>query len=354
MGKQYIVNAKLGKIDFSDCEPFIDGITLLRIPGGTIAMQFLRHHYKDEEVDALVAFQNLHGCQCIYVVNGNDTPQNQDDIIKYLKGRGVKFVKIEIFNEVYLQKFRFGDTSKPEVTKTITPQIYTADAELFITALAHHNLPFYVCAAHHQSTGIGHDAYKQNWNVVIKAWADNRNDIAGVTFHQYVGREADDSDLSISNFDYLNDFSDYQILITECGSYSTNIQDHYDFWTAFSSALKPNDIFGIHVLWHKTPGHHHALYTSAGISQIGIKFQEFVSDNVVVEPPAPPPPPPPPPKPVVVITEIRFTINLRGKQMVFFSDGTFVWTPWLWSWEQLGQDLVGQDREVLKTLMKKK
>ena len=298
-----------------------------------------------------------------YMMNANDTVANSIELlIKFVTGRA-NITHVEIGNEVYLRKFQklHGPIVAGYVRQFLFSQYLAYCNEiipLIRAILPKAKVLFNVC----YENGV---LRRAQWNKNIQKAIDNSPGIVdGLVMHIYEGKESvggtEEDVTSLVNFEQFDKWKT-PLFFTETGQqladytpegltiYRDFVKRVYDYCVS----REDNSIAGVHVLYlrgaGKTTSLYGALYNEDGPTPLAREIAKFPFEEVIVLPPLVEPPV----EPIVTITEIRFTITLRGRQMVFFSDGTFMWTPWLWSWEQLGQGLVGQDREVLKTLIKK-
>lgn len=139
---------------------------VVRVTGGTLSQTTFNDNWTDDNINKWVQLQQAHGLRFIYVVNGNDAPLNQKNVIQRWINAGAKFDFIEMMNEYYLVKYAIGDTSNEEVTEKVSPQKY-ADTILpnFWNQLDIFNLPYYVILAPTASGNL--QTYYNAWNDTI-------------------------------------------------------------------------------------------------------------------------------------------------------------------------------------------
>ena len=299
-----IVNLRPFNTDFDALTPWIDGIGYVRVWGGTRGMatyptldavpDHLLDHPRSynvvtqDEIDALLDLQDRHGVRVIYMVNVNDTLESQREFIARLVVEGIDLAILEMGNELYLRKFRDGDITQLGVTRSWSPEDYAAMLEEWVPELGGFDVPIYIVGASHGSGDSGRDLNRQYWNEVMVEAIDDRVAIDGVTFHRYAGEErsGESHEEAISNesFAFLSTFGDLPIAITESGyAFSEMTPENLDlaeeFWTEFDSALKPGDLFGVHVMYR--PSEHrtisYGLFDEDGRTPVGDRFAEWLT-----------------------------------------------------------------------------
>lgn len=140
---------------------------MIRLNGGTISQQTYSRDWTDSEIACWAKLQKTYGCKYIFVVNFNDTAQNQLKFFQRMRKAGIKFSMIELGNEQYLPKFAESKTSYKEVTKrtsAMTPEKYIRLCNEYIRLLKKYELPFYVQFAPESERNA--KAY-QAWNTAI-------------------------------------------------------------------------------------------------------------------------------------------------------------------------------------------
>ena len=314
----------------------------------------------DSQVTDYCNFVKEKGIATCYMLNTNDTVENSIELLTKFIQAGANITHVEVGQELYLPKFR--QLNGPIVPGYVRQFLFgdylhycTEIIPLIRVLLPEVKILLNIC----YENGMPQRA---KWNSDIQAVVKaSPNAIDGLVMHLYEGGNnlggGEEATIEKADFTQFDKYS-LPLYFTETGQKLTDYTDeglaiYQDFIKRiydYCESRGDGSIAGVQLLFLRKAGKgmniYGALYNEDGPTPLAAELAKFPFEEVVV-----PPPPPPPPKPVVTITEIRFTISLRGKQMIFFSDGTFMWTPWLWFSEQLGQDLVGQDREVLKTLI---
>jgi hypothetical protein len=171
----------------------------IRVTGGTVSQTTDGNDWTNANIKQWSDLQNKYHIRLVYVVNGNDTPKNQADLIKRFLAFGAKFDFIEMMNEYYLPKFSEGDTKYSEVTKQVTAESY-ADEILpnYFDALDQFNLPYYIIFAPSRPGRDLAQSKTDDWNntmiqEVIKKYP-NRD--LNATIHLYNTGE------NLASFDY--------------------------------------------------------------------------------------------------------------------------------------------------------
>jgi len=307
-----IVNLRPAFTDFSDLEPWIEGISHIRVWGGSRGMATypteeavplvllptpnLYSVVQDSEIDAILALQRLRGVRVVYAVNINDTLDNQRAFVVRLLTAGVDLAMLEMGNEIYLTKYRSGDTSALGVTRVWTKEQYVDEIlDVWIPSFADFDLPMYIVAASHGGGTTPGDAIRIAWNETLRTALVTRPDrVDGVTFHRYAGvgtANPFEEEISSADFAFLGTFGDLPIAVTESGYYfATPSEEALDaaaaFWSAFRAALKPSDLFGVHLMYLRpgaTGGSDSgsdsalALYDEHGRTAVGDRFDRWLT-----------------------------------------------------------------------------
>lgn len=180
--------------------PWIRPSLVIRVTGGTASQKSYASDWSDPVIAQWAALQQDLHIHLIYVVNGNDTPANQRAIIQRWLDAGARFDFLEMMNEYYLPKYRHGDTSRPEVSTAVTPEIYANDIlPAFWAELDRFHLPYYIIFAPSRPDRPNADATMQHWNdVMINAVIDRHPDRDINTALHLYSFGAD----GISSFDY--------------------------------------------------------------------------------------------------------------------------------------------------------
>jgi hypothetical protein len=141
--------------------------------GGTGSQIWTETNWPNAMIDGWASLQATYGIKLIYVVNYNQTTIWNKDLIDLKHSRGMMHSAIEYGNEFYLNKFKTGDVTKPEVTVLTTfPTVasYINATMPKITAFGYLNLPHFIILAPYGKNGVysGTQAnYFQEWNGTI-------------------------------------------------------------------------------------------------------------------------------------------------------------------------------------------
>jgi len=317
----------------------------------------------DDQITDYCNFVSDKGIATCYMLNTNDTVENSIELLGKFIDSGANITHLEVGQELYLPKFR--KLNGPIVPGYVRQFLFwdymvycTQIIPLIKAILPDAKVLLNIC----YENGVPQRA---KWNADIQGIIKtNPGVIDGFVMHLYEGgnnlgggEEATVMQADFTQFDKYN----LPLYFTETGQKLTDytvdgLATYRDFIKRiydYCESRGDGSIAGVQLLFLRKAGKgmqiYGALYNEDGPTPLAAELAKFPFEDVIV-----PPLPPvlPPTKPVVTITEIRFAITFYGRQMVVFSDGTFMWTPWLWWWNQLEQNLVGQDREVLKTLKK--
>lgn len=183
---------------FSEIPGWITPNLAVRVTGGTASQESYLDDWTDETIAAWAGLQESHHLRFIYVVNGNDTPANQRDVIQKWLDAGVQFDFLEMMNEYYLPKYAFGRTDLPEVSQQVTPERYASEIlPAFWAELDRFALPYAIIFAPVRSNTGQANENMAHWNdvmlhSVIEAYPERDID---ATLHLY-------TDGDTGSFDY--------------------------------------------------------------------------------------------------------------------------------------------------------
>ncbi len=302
------MNLRPAYTDFSKLEPWIEGIGYIRVWGGSrgmatypnlesvpAALRPQRSRFNvisREEIEQLLRLQRKHSIEFIYLLNINDSLESQRAFVQQLLDAGLQIAMLELGNEIYLRKFTYGDIKGLGVTRRITIEDYIGIIRNWVPELRRRfRIPVYVCAAGHGPEARPADEERRRWNLNIKTELDRDPTLAdGVTFHRYGGEErtgnTHEETISNEGFAFTQTFGDWPIAITESGYQFSdptmeNLEHAAEFWTAFLRALKPTDVFGIHIMYNRSDAvsdSSFGLYGSKGITPTGKQFARWLHD----------------------------------------------------------------------------
>lgn len=171
---------------------------VIRVTGGTASQTTYRQDWTDDIIAAWVSLQQTYDLRFIYVVNGNDTPANQRDIVQRWLDAGARFDLLEMMNEYYLPKFANGNTDRPEVTRQVTAEAYVDQIlPAFWTELDRFGLPYYLIFAPARPDSMPQAQEKmEHWNAVVADAIRNdyRERNLHATLHLYTTGDLDEFD----------------------------------------------------------------------------------------------------------------------------------------------------------------
>lgn len=228
----------------------------VRIPGGTRSQREKGSDWSDPDMKKWIDLQKKYGFGFIWVVNGNDTPENQKAFIQRWQNMGAKFTFLEMMNEYYLPKFAQGKTEKPEVTRRVTAEDYAGEIlDAWLPVMATLNLPIFVHVAP-KRTGKQGEQYAHFNKVVTKAVREKfKGYNLGIAVHLY--ERADP-------FDY-GQIAELRkqlppgtpIAITETGNLNESVRTSeavapliYNHYRRLAAELKPGDYLIDHCLYN--------------------------------------------------------------------------------------------------------
>ena len=312
-----IVNSQLQQTRW---DLFLDGtfeldpmFTGIKIPGGTQGMKtYLRaedvpeaqdnqegndHFVLDRErLNAALEVAKDNDLGVHYMLNIQDTIESQLETLEIVSNSGTKMTSIILGTEMYLEKWRTGDTQGPGVAYQIVMADYWLYLEKMVPILRREYPDVkitFVGASHDKETFVNkpnkyrRQEYRESWNIMLKwfmeenGWLDE--DWSQVDYHIYIkpngtiGNENEEFSYSKITTSWINDIT--TPLITEMGVYSDepnpiNIELYDSIYEALDNDMKR---FGIHVLYHKATNfvnpflnnkiseiHHFSLYNNDG------------------------------------------------------------------------------------------
>lgn len=310
-----LVNLRPRDTPFGALTPWPEGIGYVRAWGGSRGMvtfptddavpTVLRDRadrgafdvVTDDEIAGLLDLQELHGVRLVYMVNINDTLDSQITFIERLQSVGIDIAMFEMGNELYLPKFANGDATKLGVTRSWSEQEYLQLLRSWGPALRAVDAaaPIYAVAAAYGTTGSASDLGRANWNDVLRSAIELEPDLVdGVTFHVYAGAGVDaaadtgEEPITANADDALRSlgaFGDLPVAVTESGyrftdEQPTGLDDAERFWASLRAALRPGDLFGIHVMYGGSNGPsspHYALFDDHGRTAVGDRFANWLA-----------------------------------------------------------------------------
>jgi hypothetical protein len=171
---------------FEDFGPDLLNNFHIRLPGGTRSQRETTADWSDAQIKMWVDLQKKHNFNLIWVVNGNDPPQNQKAFIQRWMNMGGKFSFIEMMNEYYLPKYAQGKLDKAEVTRKVTAEDYAGEIlEAYLPVISELNLPIFVHVAP-KRTGKQGQQYAHFNSVLTKAVSGKYKSYKlGVAVHLY-------------------------------------------------------------------------------------------------------------------------------------------------------------------------
>jgi hypothetical protein len=159
---------------------------VIRITGGTRSQSDYPSSWSDAQLDGWIALQKKYGFRYAYVVNGNDTPENQSAFITKWRDRGAQFAFVEMMNEYYLARYRNGDTSFDEVTKVVTAESYVNEIlPTYLPVIEKLGLPIFVILAPNKQEGSSANLAAWNDTVITALNGPLSNRRLGATIHVY-------------------------------------------------------------------------------------------------------------------------------------------------------------------------
>ncbi len=263
----------------------------IRVTGGTTSQTTDGNDWTDKSINQWTSLQKKYHVRFIYVVNGNDSAENQAKLINRWLGAGAKFDFIEMMNEYYLPKFALGNTSFDEVTKKVTPESYAEEIlPNYWNQLDQFNLPYYIIFAPSKSSNDASQSRLDSWNDtmindVIKKYP-NRN--LNAVIHLY------DTGENLASFDYSQIDrlrkelpSNRHIAITEAGIINPSLNESQvgelavDHYKNIIGHLKPGDYLLDQVLYNPSKNNNTSNLNPAsnGVTAKGNLILDFINNQ---------------------------------------------------------------------------
>jgi hypothetical protein len=159
--------------------------TVLRMPGGNRSQKEVAADWTDKKMNMWIDLQKKYGFRMVYCVNGNDSPQNQLNLIRRWEANGARFDFLELMSEYYLPKFSEPKLEKEEVTRQVDVESYTQEIiPAYLPYLDSLNYPYYVIFAPVKYDWKGRERYAK-WNDVMVDFVNQSNRKYGAVLHLY-------------------------------------------------------------------------------------------------------------------------------------------------------------------------
>lgn len=365
----------------------------------------------DKQIQDYCDFVQEKGLATIYMLNVNDTIENSLFLLQKFIDGGANIEAVEIGNEIYLPKFtKVNGPFAQGYVRQILWADYAAYA-LEIIPLIKQVLPSVKIIL-----PIGYEngaKLRTDWNNnVANAIAQYPNMIDGLAIHIYEGGNnlSIHEEIVVSKADYSQlDKWKLPLYFTEAGHMQVNyttqgLAKYRDFHRRmFEYCQQRGDSMpGTHLLYLAQAGismpMYGALYNIAGPTPLVNELAGFpwneefgtveppVTPGPPVEPPIEPEPPQEPtpiePEPTPVpepvepeptpeavpvdpeppqtpeepeqpyLNKIGNKILFYGTQQLFFSDGTWAWTKWLWASDQVTSDRIGDLKSEFESILR--
>jgi hypothetical protein len=231
---------------------------IIRVPGGTRSQKEDLEDWTADQILYWTGLQQKYGFSMVYVVNGNDSPQNQLKLIRRWQEHGAQFDFLEMLSEVYLPKFSKPKLEKPEVTRMIDEKIYTQEIlPAYFPYLDSLDLPYFLVCAPYKTDRMGRERYAY-WNShmaeYFKEHGEKRKLGATIHLYQKVVAEGFDYDQIDRLRAQLPEGT--PIAITEMGVLDQSLEGEefinacVAHLSAITERLKPGDSVFNQVLYH--------------------------------------------------------------------------------------------------------
>ncbi len=308
----FIINARWRNTDWSKINPWIPGITAIRVPGGNAALytwgswdhvpQWLKDDDRkrsqqtiitDEVIQDYKNFIADKDVESYWVLNINDKLENQLHILDRCAAEGITFTHLEIGCETYLPRFALGHKEGFGFAHKITLEDYVDILDEWIPALRDYgDFKILVVVASRRMNRNRQDQYRELWNNTMFDYIEKHPDrVDGLSLHIYAGTKGGSSsqvgeEIAVKKvpFDYYDTFP-LPIHLTEGGHGNVDwTEKGVALYKAFHREMyvylrdrQDGSRYGTHVLFNvrDQPNHPYPLYDVNGITPLGVAAMEF-------------------------------------------------------------------------------
>lgn len=260
------------------------------------------YQYADARtVKDFIRYTRAHGKEVIWTLNMTSrTLETEMEYVKQLMKNGLNITAFEYGGEFYLPKYAKGDLSKKAVVEKVTAEIYTDMLSEWLPAFME-VLPLsegdhIVIGASHGNSDSQRDRYRKQWNTTVAAYLQAEfpeiADDLSWSFHLYAGARSkagkgEEDVVDRLDFSFMKEFpEEMKIFVTEsgyevAGFSASELKKARDFWAALYRALRPGDVFGIHMLVHKgnKPNPYALIDRSGELTPVGEKFRDWLKER---------------------------------------------------------------------------
>lgn len=310
VSRDVVVNIPLEVFDAKAAGGHLAGIRYYRTFGVAFhkpKKDGLYQYVDDHLVDEFIEYTNKHKIEVIWTLYVTSRTFKQElEYVQSLIKKKMNIVAFEYGGEFYLPKYARVDMDKKGVVEKVTPAIYIDMLKEWLPAFLN-ILPFskgehIIIGASHGSSKSKSDQHRKQWNVdvvkLLKKEFPEHMDELSWSFHLYKGSKPDggestkpkngEEEIVISvDFSFIKDFpEEMKIFVTESGYYIEDFSEAQlelaqEFWTELYQALRPTDVYGIHVLINKNnrPNALALIGRDGELTPVGKKFESWLSSR---------------------------------------------------------------------------
>lgn len=303
--KDVIVNIPLEVFDAEAAGGNLSGIKYYRTFGVDFhkpKMDGLYQYVDDELADSFIEYTNKHKIEVIWTLYVTSRTLKQElEYVQSLIKKKMNIVAFEYGGEFYLPKYARVDESKKGVVEKVTPSIYIDMLKewlpTFLEILPFSKADHIIIGASHANSKSKSDQHRKQWNVdvvkLLKEQFPEHMDKLSWSFHLYKGSKPDkpkngeEEIVGEVDFSFMKDFpEEMKIFVTESGYYIDEFSDAQleiaeAFWTELYQALRPTDVYGIHVLLNKTkrPNPLALVDREGELTPVGKRFEAWLTSR---------------------------------------------------------------------------
>ncbi|MEZ5994093.1 MAG: hypothetical protein R3E76_17300 [Planctomycetota bacterium] len=305
VSKDVIVNIPLEVFDAEAAGDNLSGIKYYR----TFGVDFhkpkkdgLYQYVDDELADSFIEYTNKHKIEVIWTLYVTSRTLKQElEYVQSLIKKKMNIVAFEYGGEFYLPKYAMVNKAKKGVIEKVTPSIYIDMLKEWLPTFTE-VLPFskgdhIIIGASHGNTESKSDQHRKQWNLdvvkLLKEQFPEHMDKLSWSFHLYKGSKPDkpkngeEEIVGEVDFSFMKDFpEEMKIFVTESGYYIDEFSDAQlelaeAFWTELYQALRPTDVYGIHVLLNKTkrPNSLALVDREGELTPVGKRFEAWLTSR---------------------------------------------------------------------------
>lgn len=299
-GKPFLVNTRLFEFDSSVLNPWIEGITHLRVFGVDFRAgkdsEGLYKYVNEDKVDDLVSFCKMKNLKVVWTLNVTSfTLVKELSYVKSLIQRGLNIVAFEYGGEFYLKKYALGNLSSKGVVERIRMDGENRDyldlLDMWLPpfmeefpANEYEHILVTASASKEKSKTMN---YRREFNRKVFNYVKGQPELFGkinFSYHIYAGAKPDSYNNDEENvltpekvdWSFLNEKPEgSRWVVTESGYYvrdfsAFELEQAKKFYTKQYQKLGSKGLIGVHTLYIPTNNQNPlSMYDPNGITPVG-------------------------------------------------------------------------------------